>query len=58
MIKDEGGGRRGWEEGVGGGWEEGWEEGGGKDNNMATQHTYWRKIFIEPALNVGHGLGG
>ena len=20
--------------------------------------TYWRKIFIEPALNVGHGLAG
>ena len=24
----------------------------------AHTHTYWRKIFIEPALNVGHGLAG
>jgi len=20
--------------------------------------TYWRKVFIKPALNVGHGLAG
>ena len=36
---------------------------GGREREMEGERdkvyiTYWRKIFIEPALNVGHGLAG